>query len=304
MTARTGRRARRPVRVADDERRVCRAHGGDLVKSLRVIAVTVAPSFSPEQSRGTARAEEDSLRRFPVPSADRRHVARPSHWRPAVSARASSILYFQGENTRTCPHSRSDAPTEVAAFQDKRLDAASTSRAAAASPTGPAPMTATGRAFISRPSAYPFIFPEISKYEDEKRDVQRPPLRGCLTQPRRRSIRRRDSRSAHSCAGSWPCRSASSPDDPGHQPCIDEPFKMVRESRCRDVELLLEPPDRQAVVTGAHKRPVNAETGHVAERFELRCCFFDNHGNRISRVVKPVNHISTNFEITHSVRPD
>src|SRR5688572_15448544 len=53
------------------------------------------------------------------------------------------MLYSHGENTRTCPHSRTLAPTAPPASKTSGSIPREASWAAAARPTGPAPMTAT-----------------------------------------------------------------------------------------------------------------------------------------------------------------
>src|SRR4051812_17061575 len=53
---------------------------------------------------------------------------------------------------------------------------------------------------------------------------------------------------------------------------------MVRERRRRDLQLLLQPPDRKAGIAGAHQCAIDLEPRRVAERLELLCCFFDFHG--------------------------
>ena len=59
------------------------------------------------------------------------------------SAATGSTLYSHGENTRTWPHSRMLAPTASPASNTSGSIPRDARWAAAASPTGPAPMTAT-----------------------------------------------------------------------------------------------------------------------------------------------------------------
>ena len=54
-------------------------------------------------------------------------------------------------------------------------------------------------------------------------------------------------------------------------------MQMVRERRSRDLQLLLQPPDRKAGIAGAHQCAIDLEPRRVAERLELLCCFFDFH---------------------------
>src|SRR3546814_7716930 len=50
---------------------------------------------------------------------------------------------------------------------------------------------------------------------------------------------------------------------------------MVRQSRARNIELLLDAPDRQALRPGPHQHPVDLQAGRIAERLELCGCFFE-----------------------------
>src|SRR5699024_4276020 len=66
---------------------------------------------------------------------------------PVVSSRrraASSMLYSQGENNRVWPHWAMAAPTEAPASRTTGVRPRSRTWAAAASPTGPAPIMITG----------------------------------------------------------------------------------------------------------------------------------------------------------------
>src|SRR6266566_8999382 len=65
---------------------------------------------------------------------------------------AASTVYFHGEKKRTWPHFRIEAPTAGPASRTSGVSPRASRCAAAASPTGPAPMTATGR---------PVVFDEV-----------------------------------------------------------------------------------------------------------------------------------------------
>src|SRR6266542_3335542 len=59
------------------------------------------------------------------------------------------MLYFHGEKIRTWPHSRTAAPTDGPASRMSGVAPRLTRCAAAASPTGPAPITATGSSLFN-----------------------------------------------------------------------------------------------------------------------------------------------------------
>src|SRR6266853_698628 len=61
---------------------------------------------------------------------------------------AASTVYFHGEKKRTWRHWRIDAPTASPASRTSGVSPRASRCAAAARPTGPAPMTATGRELV------------------------------------------------------------------------------------------------------------------------------------------------------------
>src|SRR5713226_3452774 len=61
------------------------------------------------------------------------------------AAEAASTVYFQGEKKRTWPHWRIEAPTAGPASSTSGVSPRASRCAAAARPTGPAPITATGK---------------------------------------------------------------------------------------------------------------------------------------------------------------
>src|SRR5712692_84703 len=65
---------------------------------------------------------------------------------------AASTVYFQGEKKRTWPHFRIEAPTAGPASSTSGVSPRVSRCAAAARPTGPAPITATGK---------PVVFEEV-----------------------------------------------------------------------------------------------------------------------------------------------
>src|SRR5215207_3427992 len=62
---------------------------------------------------------------------------------------AASVLYRQGLNSRTCPHAETEEPAAGPPSSTLNGRPRSARWAAAARPTGPAPITATGRAVRS-----------------------------------------------------------------------------------------------------------------------------------------------------------
>src|SRR5215217_7630643 len=62
-----------------------------------------------------------------------------------MATAAESTLNFHGENMRTCCQRRMPAPTASPASSTSGVNARDRTWAAAASPTGPAPMMTTGR---------------------------------------------------------------------------------------------------------------------------------------------------------------
>src|SRR6266851_9963596 len=58
---------------------------------------------------------------------------------------AASTVYFHGEKKRTWPHFRIEAPTAGPASSTSGVSPRASRCAAAARPTGPAPITATGK---------------------------------------------------------------------------------------------------------------------------------------------------------------
>src|SRR6266487_4041930 len=65
---------------------------------------------------------------------------------------AASTVYFHGEKNRTWPHWRIEAPTARPASSTSGVSPRASRCAAAARPTGPAPITATGK---------PVVFEEV-----------------------------------------------------------------------------------------------------------------------------------------------
>jgi hypothetical protein len=61
---------------------------------------------------------------------------------------AESTVYFHGEKKRTWLHWRMNAPTASPASRTMGVSPRASRWAAAARPTGPAPMTATGRGLL------------------------------------------------------------------------------------------------------------------------------------------------------------
>ena len=80
--------------------------------------------------------------RFPVGKASSSGACHPNG--ASRAAAALSRLYRQGENMRTCPQARANVPTPGPASRRTGSSPLASRCAAAARPTGPAPMTATG----------------------------------------------------------------------------------------------------------------------------------------------------------------
>lgn len=65
----------------------------------------------------------------------------------------------------------------------------------------------------------------------------------------------------------------------GNEVGIDEPTQMMRQCRSGHIHAILHGANGQALVSGAHQEAIDAKPGRVAQRFELRRCFFEFHGN-------------------------
>src|SRR3546814_127099 len=72
---------------------------------------------------------------------------------------------------------------------------------------------------------------------------------------------------------------------------------MVRQSRARNIELLLDAPDRQALRPGPHQHSVDLQAGRIAQSFELGCCYFQFHRNKVCGHYGRVKGLSMEIEI-------
>lgn len=75
----------------------------------------------------------------------------------------------------------------------------------------------------------------------------------------------------------------------GDQSGIDQSSEMVRKRRRWHDQFFLNGSDRQAISPGPNKKAISLEANGIAQRFELRGCFFDFHGNMMGRPQDVVN---------------
>jgi hypothetical protein len=68
-------------------------------------------------------------------------------------------------------------------------------------------------------------------------------------------------------------------------------MQMMRQGGGRDADLVLQMPDRQAILARPYQGAVHFQARRVAEGFELLGRFFDFHGNKIAGLSRKVkNH--------------
>src|SRR5262245_4948874 len=147
----------------------------------------------------------------------------------------------------------------------------STRFAAAASPTGPAPITATGRllGFVT----CILLFPKLSKYAVKKRSGDLLPAR-CVHAA---FIHQITDEIVHG-------RIIGAADERGPLPLLGDQAgvsqmpDMVRQCRRRHPELRLNRADRQSAFAGAHESAVELQTDRAAKRFQLAGGYFEFHG--------------------------
>src|SRR5882757_3078231 len=209
---------------------------------------------------------------------------------------ARSILYSHGENSWTWPHWRTEWPTLWPASSTIGRNPRSSTWAAAARPTGPAPIIATDFASVDLASVIAFSHQtRIIEIADGKKLCRRLGLLafdGIGAAFGNQKIHQSLHDFVIGVADQRGCL-AHLRDEAHHHQRLD----VMGEGGGRDLQLVLQPADRHAGLAGANQRAIDLEPGRVAQGFEVCGGVVEFHGARLSESGPIVNRISRIMEI-------